>query len=45
LKHSNATVIIYISRQMKHLEHASETLEKKTPKNTRNPLQIYATSR
>jgi hypothetical protein len=28
LKHPNTTVTIYIRRQLKHLKHASETLEK-----------------
>jgi hypothetical protein len=34
LKHPNTTIATNIRRQMKHLRHASEILEKKTPENT-----------
>jgi hypothetical protein len=44
LKHPDATLVIYVLRQMKHLKYTSETLEK-TPEKYFKPLQTYATFR
>jgi hypothetical protein len=41
LKYPNTTVATYIRMQLKHLKHASETLEK-TPEKQFGPLQPYA---
>jgi hypothetical protein len=44
LKHSDATLITYKRKQMKHLKHTSKTLAK-TPEKHLKSIGTYVTSR
>jgi uncharacterized circularly permuted ATP-grasp superfamily protein len=41
LKHPNTTVATYVSRQLKHLKHASETLKKHLKKHLKTIATIH----